>query len=134
MVGVLYVLRNMKPPRLIVLITLLYTLAISISIYGFLYLSVFGLWLSISLILFFTAHLLSIPHNSGRIWCSCIAFGLFAYSIYKTIIILGLTDKPVSLQLLPIPCIASLFGIFLLMMTLHTSVCNFFDDIDSSTN
>ena len=123
----------MKPTRLIILITLLYTLATSISICGFMYIGGFGLWLSISLLLFFTAHLLSIPHNSGRIWCGCIAVGLFAYSFCKIIVFLGLTGQSVSLNLLPVPLATSLLGVLLLMLSFHHSVCDFFDDIESSS-
>jgi len=129
----------MKPPRLITLIVLLYLMSAIVGVYGWIYLSGFGIWLGISLTLLFTAHLLSIPHNSGRIWCIFISASLFLYSAIKTIVFLGLTDEPAiatnsPFQILSFPIVSFLIGIMILMLSFHSSVCDYFDELDSSTN
>ena len=66
----------MKPPRLRILILLLVFVGLIVGIKGLT--GGLGIWTTGTLTCFFAAHLLAIPHNSGRYWTVFIALGLFA--------------------------------------------------------
>lgn len=129
----------MKPPRLKYLIALLYSIALIISALGFLgnprevgtWFPV-NLWATTSLLFFFTAQLLSVPHNSGRIWAFFSALCLFAYSISRVIIYLGLTDTKADITPLAglyIPFLMTLIALQIIILCFHSSVCAYFDSI-----
>jgi len=126
---------EMRPVRLEILIWGLYVFASLLAVYGWVYLEGYGIWVSISLVSVFSAHLLSIPHNSGRIWSSFIAFCFFVYALVKIVQSLGLTDivlpEDYSLyQHLGTAAISILIGVLMLMLCFHSSVCLYFDQLN----
>ena len=125
----------MKPIRLKILIMTLTALGLIVGLEGFLTTGIWGVWNSITLTCFFAAHLLAIPHNSGRYWTAFIALGLFILAGFRLKAQFGGTNnEPLSEQVpllttgFPILCI--MIGVILLMLAGHPSVNRFFERIE----
>jgi hypothetical protein len=128
--------KPMKPIRLRILIATLVCVGLMIGFHRFVSTGGFGLWTSMTLTCLFAAHLLAIPHNSGRYWTAFIVLGLFILAVTPLRMQLGFSDsQPANDQSLllaiGIPLLHIMAGLLLVILSAHSSVCRFFDDLDA---
>lgn len=126
----------MKPIRLRILILILVLVGLMLGVHGYLATGSFGIWTAGTLTCFFTAHLLGIPHNSGCYWTAFVSLGLFAISAFLLASHFDFAGFHSANRLplilaLGIPLLYIMIGILILMLTIHSSVCEYFDQLDS---
>jgi hypothetical protein len=126
----------MKPPRLKFLIALLVMIGLMVGIEGLVRCEGLGQWTLGVLTCFFTAHLLSIPHNSGRYWAAFVALGLILLAAYKVGALFGWAGIPHSKEIpvflgIGIPVLLSLLGMEIVALSIHPTVCDFFDNLET---
>ena len=127
----------MKPPRLNLLVFLLVIIGIIIGTEGVTRLGGLGVWTCGVLTCFYGAHLLSIPHNTGRYWAFVISLGLVILAVFRLASFYGWAGMRPTEGLplvfgVGVPALLVTLAFSVWLLASHRSVSEFFDALDSS--